>query len=357
MRVFFFLLGLFAFSALAADPPANRWLLIVETSRDTQSRADAVAQLGGNLILSGMNGQMHAGDTLGVWTFNKSLHTGEFPLQTWTPETAKTIAERAAMFLATRKFQSRPDFGKVSPAMEKIATNSAFLTVVVISSGGEKFRGTPYDSAINTIFKKWQTQQEKAGQPFVTVLRAEAGRFNDFKVNLPPAPLEMPELPPELAVAKLPAKPAAQAPAATNAAVEAPPPPPPSAMLPPLIVHGKKPEAEPEIQNNAPATNSIAAAPRTSEVAAAEIKTNPPVAAAPVVLWTNAPATNVAAVIQTNAPTAKIETPASSPAKFFLIGALAIAGIGLGVYFGFSARKRTAPRASLITRSLERDKK
>ena len=37
---------------------SNRWLIIVETSRAMQPRAEAVAQIAGNLLLSEMNGQL-----------------------------------------------------------------------------------------------------------------------------------------------------------------------------------------------------------------------------------------------------------------------------------------------------------
>ena len=38
-----------------------------------------------NLIYSGIDSQMRAGDTYGVWTFSDQTRAGVFPLQVWNP--------------------------------------------------------------------------------------------------------------------------------------------------------------------------------------------------------------------------------------------------------------------------------
>ena len=38
-----------------------------------------------------MKGQVEAGDTIGLWTFNEELYTGRFPLQTWLPPAQEDI--------------------------------------------------------------------------------------------------------------------------------------------------------------------------------------------------------------------------------------------------------------------------
>ena len=62
--------------------------------------------------------------------------------------------------------------------------------MILITSGGETMRGTPYDRAINSIHKQSQSQQEKALMPFVTVLRAQAGRITDYKAKAKPVAAE-----------------------------------------------------------------------------------------------------------------------------------------------------------------------
>src|ERR1700712_1643130 len=91
--VWMLVLGAFGWQPVLAQPssavvrPANRWLLIVETSRAMAPRAEAITKSVGDLLRSGMNGQLRAGDSVGLWTYNNELHAGEFPLQTWSPET------------------------------------------------------------------------------------------------------------------------------------------------------------------------------------------------------------------------------------------------------------------------------
>jgi hypothetical protein len=347
--------------AATAVRPANRWLLIVETSRATQSRAGAVAQIAGNLVLSGMNGQLRPGDTLGVWTFNDALHAGGFPLQTWSPENAKNVAERVALLLARQKFENRPNLDKVLPALGGVITNSEFITVILITSGGETMRGTPYDRAINSIHKQSQSQQEKALMPFVTVLRAQAGRITDYKANTPPTTLEMPALPPELLITNAPPpKPPEIKPAEIL---------PPAPVVPSLIVHGKKPVPESEsVSNPAPATTEIpppAPVPATNQNAAGETNiTAPP--KAPALPATNAgavaaniSATNISAPVPTNqtaTATTAATTENSGGKTLWFVGAVAVVA-GIGLVLLLVRRSRSGSHTSLITRSLDRDKK
>lgn len=345
---------------VSATRPSNRWLFIVEASRAMQPRQEALAQIAGNAVLAGMNGQMRDGDTLGVWIYNNELHAGEFALQTWSSREAQTIATRVASFLGTRKFESRASFGKVLPAMGEVISNSEFITVVLISSGGETLRGTPYDKAINTVHQQWLSQQAKARQPFLTVLRALRGQISGFEVSLPPQALQLPPLPAELLVTNAPPE-IKIAQILPPAPVVAPP------VLPSLIVHGKKPAPEPEPATNAPPvrleTNPPPAKPIVEAPRPVEPKTfaptNPVVAAA-----TNLPAI-VTNLVVTGLPagSATNQTPAALPAgdagkgnKLLLAGLLVVVA-GMGVWVFLLCRSRSQGRASLITQSLERKKK
>src|SRR5208283_4941007 len=82
-----------------AAPPSHRCLLIVETSKSMLRRTNAVHRAVQELLASGLNGQLLAGDTLGVWTFNEDLYAGRFPLQTWSPQAQKDITLRTLTFL------------------------------------------------------------------------------------------------------------------------------------------------------------------------------------------------------------------------------------------------------------------
>src|ERR1019366_5469504 len=84
--------GFFLIPAGHAQPTSqatdSRYLFIFDTSTDMKKRLPAV-QAEVNMLLSGaMGGQLRAGDSLGVWTFDKELRTGQFPLRHWKAEDA-----------------------------------------------------------------------------------------------------------------------------------------------------------------------------------------------------------------------------------------------------------------------------
>jgi hypothetical protein len=154
-------------------------------------------------------------------------------------------------FLKAQKYEKRGQFEKVIPALSHLIKGSDVLTVILISDGTEEVRGTTFDDRINNAFKLWKTQQQDARMPFVIVFRAQKGEVTDCTVNPAPWVVELPPLPPEPQIAKVGPK---------RAAVPAPKPSPPA--LPPLILSGKKPEAQPILQTtetNLSSTTSVRA--------------------------------------------------------------------------------------------------
>lgn len=324
--------------------PSNRWLLIVETTRVMQPRAEAIAQSAGNLVLSGMGGQLQPGDTVGVWTFNSDLQSGVFPLQTVRADNMKAIAERVALFVARQKFEGRPGRDKVFPVMNNVISNSEFITVILVTGGSDVISGTPYDKAITAIYKQWQSQQEKARQPFLTMLRAQQGRVTDFEVGMPPGPLAFPPLPLEL---QAPVRPV-EGPVVVKPA--APPP-----VVPNLIVRGKKPE--PDIISNSPPVvveKTVTPSPALTN-ATVETRTNlPPAPLATMNAATNFPATNVSAAGVANLPPPAPKV-SEGGVNYWIVGTAVLAAVAL--VFVLARRSRSEPRVSLITRSLDRDQK
>jgi hypothetical protein len=217
-----------------APLPSNRYLLVVETSRSMQRRSDAVVQTVQHLLKSGFGGQLRRGDTLGIWTYNESLHVGRFPLQKWSPERQQDVTLHTIAFLKGQKYEKQASIDKVLPSLSGVIKASPLITVILISSADETIRGTPFDARINAFYQEWHDEQQKARRPFVTVLRGQDGQLADFTVNAPPWPVQMPLLPQEAKNAdtvqnKLP-----------EAGRAAPPP-----TTPPLIISGKKAQPEP----------------------------------------------------------------------------------------------------------------
>ena len=271
-----------------AAPSSHRWLLIVETSHSMQRRSDAVFESVQGLLTSGMSSQLRPGDTLGVWTYNADLYSGRFQLQTWSPETRQAIVSSTLVFLKSQKYEKKANFDKVLPVLTRVIGDSRLLTVLLVSSGDEKMRGTPFDAQINEYWQKWHDQQQKARMPFVTILRAKAGKVTDCTIDTPPWPIQLPSQAKEPQVT----------PAMHEKLLEVlhnPPPP----TAPPLIISGRKRQPEP-----APATKPqpavvkaevpapVAAVPSTNNLLAAQ----PPAPVAPPVQMAKAEVAQVTPV-------------------------------------------------------------
>jgi len=265
--------GAFAATTQTNSPalvfPSNRYLLVIETSRSMQKRVDGLTQSVRDVLGSALASQARPGDTLGLWIFNEELSTGLFPLQHWSPDAQKAITDRLLGFLKTQKFENNAKLDKVIPALDRLAHNSSFLTVILVCMGDQEIHGTPFDQRINDSFRTWRTQQTESGKPFLLALRAQGGRFVEFSMNPSPWPAELPALPKELFV-PLPPAPLASAPKSRTSSV------------PPLIISGRKKattvpaevassEAKGPVTNSPPVTSSDAAIAK----AAADTSSNP----------------------------------------------------------------------------------
>lgn len=342
-----------------APPPrvAERFLLIVDTSAAMQKRAANVEQMVGDLFRAGMGNQLHGGDTIGVWTYNENLQTGEFPLQRWSPQTGTAVANGIVFFLKSKKYEKKSRLAPVMAQLKNVVADSAKLTVLLISAGEDALTGTPYDAQIAAAYRLNAADQRKQQMPFLTVLRTMKGKFVGFTVNTPPWPVEFPVFPVE-------PKPAAVVAVAPEVKPESLPDPKPEPKL--ELPPGPQPEPKVEVKtppqaelprvlpvpNVPPGTNVStskivppvlpAIAPTSTPPVQPKAVTNPP----PVVT----PKTNV--IAQSNAD------GSSSSGKRSLPFTLLVAGSGLliGIVAGgvWLLRSRAKPRASLITRSIDR---
>jgi hypothetical protein len=326
---------------------AERFLVIVETSAAMQKRAENIQKAVAGVISSGLDRHMGYNSTIGVWTFNDKLSTGQLPLQLWTPSSRQRVALTLVQFLQQQKFEKIPRLPATWEAMTNVIAQSDRITVLLFTSGSDPIGGTPFDAAITESFIKNGEQQRKANMPFLTILRAVKGQVVAFAVNMPPWPLEVPPYPdgyepvrpPQVAAETKPAPSLPKRPdpailAATNtiylAESSAP------VEMPVLPAPPGKPEP----------TNPMVAAPTPPP------RTNEPVVA-PVATTPKPP--------QTPGHTPATETVASAEARTkFPIITILIAGISLllGVMVVFIALLRWSRRsvgASLITRSMNKD--
>ena len=400
-----------AAASTGAKPALDRYLLVIETSPEMQRCAENMHRIVGNLAASGMNGQLREGETLGVWTFDETLHAGFFPLQRWTPQTRTRIATDMVAFLKRQSLAKKGRLDAVILPLKRLVADSEALTVVLITAGEDKLGGTPFDREINASYKLNSAAQRKARMPFVTVLRAWKGEVVGWRVNTPPWPIEFPafplrppseqlatpeeapkaepkpEVPPLIVVGK---KPEPVAIPATNAPpVEEPKPEPPA---PTVTVQTTPSEPKPVVQEPAVSPPTAPAEPPVATISA----TNPGLAQAPPISVPSEPAPAAIATpdpakaepqpVPVPATTESPAPPAPDPAtrsgmetsapvrvvlpptavveptgsflnrNIILIAGVAVLLVALGLGFAFLRRARPAEKISLITRSMDRDK-
>ncbi len=337
-------------------PVAERFLLIVETSAAMQKRAANVEQVVGKLFGSGLGNQLHGGDTIGVWTYNESLQTGQFPLQRWTPQTGTAVANGIVFFLKSRKYEKTSRLAPVMAQLTNVVADSVKLTVLLISDGEEALTGTPYDDQIAAAYRLNAAEQRKQNMPFLTILRTWNGKFTGFSVNTPPWPVEFPKFPvepkPAATVTTLPeAKPEPPAGPKPETKLELPPKPEPTPVV----------TAKPLPQIVSPPVLPATSAPPEATVTAPEI-------AQPVVpglASTSTPTAPLLAVdtpppVRTQKTNAIIQTGTLEPTSEKKSLPLTLLVAGAGLLFGIVVagvwllRSRSKPRVSLITRSIDR---
>ena len=328
---------------------ADRLLVILDISSNMQRRSENTQRIIGQIFSSGFSGQVRRGDTIGMWTFNDSLHTGEFPLQRWSPQAAQQITSLAAQFTQNQRYSKLSKWSPVMTQLTNVIADSDRITVILLSDGSALPAGTPFDAEIAAAFRLNADEQRRQTMPFVTVLRAVKGEFVGFKVSMPPWPIEYPAFPPEPIVA---------APQPTN---------PPLAQIesskPVVPVATNEPKSA-KVETNLPSP-TITPPPTVVE---SKPKPVEPVSNPPVALATNSPSLVTNASRATPFPTniAKVSaspmhSPTNKPAESSSIIPLVIGGIalvGLAVLcLALLQRARRVTSVSLITRSMNKDRK
>jgi hypothetical protein len=333
----FFIAFALALSVAGTARAQDRWLFVFENTAAMKKRMPAVNDELQKIFYGSVAGQMHAGDSLGVWTFDQKLHVGEFPLRAWQPENAVNTASNLTAFLNKRSFKGEVNFNALEPLLGEVVAGSRRLTILIFCEGQGEIIWTPYNDAINHALKAGYAERKKNNQPFVVLLRVQDGKYFGCSMNFPPGDLNLPAFPEDVVEAKL-------VPAVTNAVVE------PEKKKPlldtaPLFVVGTN-----------SGTNLAALPPPPPKIEAIV----PPVAAATNVSPASVTNGSVAASV-TNPPTPPAAKVGNQPVPaqpatdngyrlLVLTGVLAlVAAVALGIFLVARSRQ---PRGSLITDSL-----
>ena len=174
----------------------ERWLLVFDTSAEMKKRLPGVEATVKTFLGTSGGGQIHADDSVGVWTFCRQLHTGKFPLTTWKPERSSETISNLVKFVHHEWFSGETSLAALQPALNKVIADSDRLTVVIFCDGNSRIDWTPYDLGINQTFQQNFAERKKTRQPFVLLLRTQQGKFTGCTVNFPPSEINVPTFPP-----------------------------------------------------------------------------------------------------------------------------------------------------------------
>ncbi len=265
----------------------NRFLFIVDTSSNMRSLDLANRQALFDLVYFGINQQMTNGDTFGIWTFNKALHAGEFPLQTWNSTNNLQLGSRAATFLKQKSYSGKCNLDLVMTNVNALVRTIRDVNIVLLTDGTTPIHGTPFDEQINLAWQNRAAARAKAEKPFVTALAARNGKFSAVFVSLPGEPVLLPPPSlPQLAKTKPTAKPDSLA--KTNQIASQPLIMKGSAGMPNLAIATPAPVTEPNTLPKPVSSQPLATAPASTErdkpapvALAAPIKAEPMEAPAP----------------------------------------------------------------------------
>jgi hypothetical protein len=408
-----------------SDPIAavssNRFLCVFDSSAAMHQQAEETHKALRSILESRASGQLHYGDTIGVWTFDSELHTGYFPLQVWLPGQEDEVTLRLLEFQKQQPLGRTSRLGAAMAGLNEVVADSDIIAIFIFSTGQSPMQGTPFDDAINGEYQRALADMGAKRMPIVTVLEARGGRYVKYSVNALPWPVVIPELPihiagenNQVAAKRPPAAPVAPKPVAVAAPVAvaqtkpvAPQPTavvaaaPPAAVVPPAtVIQASTPAAQPRpvVQPPPPpvvaaptpvvpppsplaAVQPVAAKPVPPALAAPKliVPTPAPVPAAPMLVAAAKPAvaasaTNAAAPVAAPKPAEPVKAGQAAnapqpeaPAAVATSGmmgpnTLLVAGCALLVMAGvlvvmITRRSRAAQGPSLITRSMDSRRK
>ncbi len=307
--------------ATAQAAPEERWLFIFDNSAGMKKYLPGTEAEIKSLLAASVGGQLHAGDSVGVWTFGRERHVGQFPLVTWDPEQAAVTASNLAAFVHKQTYAGDTSWPALQPLLGQVIKDSERLTLVIFCDGLGTVDWTAYNDGINRTFAQTLAERKKARQPFVLLVRTQHGQFTGCTINFPPGALNVPPFPPLPEPVKI---------IPTN------PPPvavkPPPVVVPSLVIVGTNVGTNlGEVMKNIPAP-----------------ATNPPVAPPE-------PATVSVPVAPTNAAPATVaeDTDHGGQVLKYVGVGLFVAAAGLIVFLWARAVRR--PRGSLITSSMQND--
>ena len=178
-RLLLTLIACFAsLSAIAAEPPPrpqHNFLFIVDSSTSMEQRKPAAIKLVGDVIASRFDGQIEAGDSIDIWTYDTENNLRGFPPQIWQPADAQRISDAATQYLQKYRFKGKSEFANVANDLAILVPQTKSLLIVIITDGEQPFSGIHLDLEINGYLAKKGKLNPAGADPLLVSIAAING--------------------------------------------------------------------------------------------------------------------------------------------------------------------------------------
>ncbi|MBI4660947.1 MAG: hypothetical protein HY735_19100 [Verrucomicrobia bacterium] len=281
--------------------PACQYLFVIDTSFSMARKKQALADTVSELVRTGANGQMRAGETLGFWTFNEQVYENRFQPTIWSPDTTHVLAGQIARFVKAQRFEKQTRLEAAMSGILNAAKTSRALAVFLLGDGDSAITGTPFDRSINLLYKERYRDSQRARKPFVTTLVAIEGRFVAWSVALGSTGVRVPEV---LRFAQPMPINSTNMPTATNVLISSP------VTLDPLKARVPQPTNAPRGAVAAPSPSRQALAPASAVPGSTEEKVPVVPQQAPPASTGESPSSAMAKAEQSSSTTTVLRPPA-----------------------------------------------
>ena len=205
-------------SALAAEAPPrpqHNFLFIVDSSVSMEQRKPAAIKLVRDVIASRFDGQIEAGDSIDIWTYDTENNLRGFPPQIWQPRDAQHINDAATQYLQNYRFKGKSEFANVANDLAILVPQTKSLLIVIITDGEQPFTGIHLDLEINGYLAKKGKLNTAGTDPLLVSIAAINGALRTWTAFFGQGELSLASLPGRKPVVRnvaeiKPAKPAPQ---------------------------------------------------------------------------------------------------------------------------------------------------
>jgi len=192
-------------SAVAAEPPPrpqHNFLFIVDSSISMEQRKPAAIKLVRDVIASRFDGQIEAGDSIDIWTYDTENNLRGFPPQIWQPGDAQRISDAATQYLQDYRFKGKSEFANVANDLAILVPQTKSLLMVIITDGEQPFSGIHLDLEINGYLAKKGKLNPAGTDPLLISLAAINGGIRTWTAFFGQGELALASLPGRKSVAK-----------------------------------------------------------------------------------------------------------------------------------------------------------